>query len=374
VDVICQECGEANPQGEAFCSNCKAFLAWDSTTLIKAVREGGSPPGSTPPAATAARTASPQSTSGPSGPPLQPSPAGASAALGPTIAEPAPRPHDVASNPATSPMAGHGPALPTVGGETVPPTSKACPRCGQSNPRRVRFCTSCGYCFVRLAVPQSNEPSPAQAAAADRTARREYRRTLPAFYRWRRVGISVITVMALILAGVVTGGNPGRSFKDGWYWLTKQYVAVTPVVAAVDPTAVVQGSDPARLVDGTVKEFTMNWAPGSVAACGPAPGTSWMTLSITSTRIRRIVVYPGLDRENPKRAMQPLPKSIAISFDGGPCRLLGLSTSPGPVDIDIDSGEAVSQVRVGIAEAYPVGQDAEQAISITEIVLKKYPD
>jgi hypothetical protein len=86
------------------------------------------------------------------------------------------------------------------------------------------------------------------------------------------------------------------------------------------------------------------------------------------------VVYPGLDKDNPKRSMQALPKTIAVSFDGGACKLVGLSTSPGPIAIDIDSGVAVNQVNVAVAEAYPVGQDAEKAISFTEIALKRYPD
>jgi hypothetical protein len=256
----------------------------------------------------------------------------------------------------------------------MPPTTKACPTCGQVNSRRARFCTRCGYCFVRLKVPQGNRQTPAELAAADRVARRAYRRSLPPFYRWRRVGIGVLAVILVVLAGVVTRGDPGRFLRDGWYWLNKQYVAVPPISVQVDPAAVAPGSAAARLVDGTVNEFTMNWVPGSRATCGPAAGTAWITLLIEPARIRRIVVYPGLDPQNAKRTLQPLPKTMAVSFGDGPCQSVGLGADPGPILLDLDSGTDVTQVHLAIAEAYPAGADADPAISLTEVVLKKFPD
>ena len=225
---------------------------------------------------------------------------------------------------------------------------------------------------MRLKVPQAHRQSPAELAAADRVARRTYRRSLPAFYRWRRVGIAVLASILVVLAGVVTRGDPGRFLKDSWYWLNKEYVPVTPLSVEVEPATVAEGSDKARLVDGTVKELTMNWLPGSVSTCGPASGTGWITLNIEPSRIRRIVIYPGLDVGNADRTLQPLPRTLGVQFGDAPCRPVALGAAPGPVQLNLDSGQEGSQVRLAIAEAFAGG--SVPAISITEVVLKEYPD
>ena len=402
MDVICQDCGEANPQGATFCSNCKAFLSWDGTTLIKPVPDEKPPqPGPVPPTAgPVPPTPDPvPPASDQAAPPPRPGPApdqsrsahlgspGTSDPSGPT--GPSVHPSSQAGSPTTpqpiwtTPAAGTTPprSAPPAGSAgaaggvpPLPPTAKRCPTCGHINPQRLRFCTRCGYSFVRLKVPEGSRQTPAQLAAADRAARRAYRRTLPPFYRWRRVGIAVLAVVVVTLAGVVTRGNPGRFLKDGWSWLNKEYVVVTPTSVEVNPAAVFPGSGREKLIDGTVNEFTMNWVPGSVAACAPGAGTDWITLNIAPARIRRIVISPGLDAGNAKRTLQPVPKRLAVRFGDGPCQSVSLDAEPGPLRRDLDSGEEVSQVHLAIAEAFPAGADAEPAISITEVVLKKYPD
>ena len=359
MDLICEDCGEANPLDAEFCQHCKAFLAWDRTTLTRkitddtsAARQDATPPvvptrspGSTP--------SEPELWSVPSHPiPAAPDP--------PPPAEPlAPPPdqdHDLRRGPQ--------------------PTTTACPQCGQGNPRTVRYCTRCGYSFASAEVPDwSGASSPRSAAAMNRAARGEYRRSLPPFYRWRRVGIGAIAAVAVAAGGVaLSTHNPGGMARDAWYWLTKQYVEVSIVAAAVDPPgAAAPGSDPASLVDGSLQEFTMGWTPEGVSSCGPAPGTGRIILTTEPTRIRQVVLHPGLGADNPARARQPRPKTVGVRFGDGTCTSFALADTPGPVTLDVDSGMPVTRVEIGVAEAHDAPADAPRLISLTEIGLRSFP-
>ncbi len=463
IDLICEACGETNPAGSEFCSNCNEFLAWDRSVLIKPPgRRGASPPpgpGPVPPG------------SGPSAP-TQPGPAGQATpfyvsdpnaghaqpgypATPPVPSDqgypPAypPQPYATPADYPTQPLPAAGPGPGSAGtaydqggwdqqaydqqayeqqqwnqqaydqqygqqqwnqqaydqgqynqgqyeqgqyaqgqwgpgqnpsgydqGGYGPPSELTCPSCGQVNPGTKRFCARCGYSFVSSepADYQNAQPSAWSEAAVDRAAKREYRRSLPPLYRWRRVIIAVL-VAGLATAGIVVlHRDPVGIIKDVWYGLNRQYVPVTPVQATVLPAeAIAAEADPARLVDGTVEEFTMRWEPSAESRCGPAGNTGIIVLTFAPTRIRQVSILPGLAETNPQRPLQPLPKDLGLSFDDGPCRAFRLTNTVKQEPIKLDSEVAVTSVRIGIGSAYPAGTDAQPLISITEIRLQAYP-
>ena len=209
----------------------------------------------------------------------------------------------------------------------------------------------------------------------DRAARRAYRQSLPPLYRWRRVIIGFL-VVALGLGGLqAVGRHPVRWAVDKFYDVRNTTVIVGGVKAAVDPpTATAQGSDPAALTDLSVAGWTMNWVPAEQGTtCGGAPGTGAIVLTVAPTRIREIDLQAGLLGTDSNRLLEFRPESIGVSFDGGPCRNLPLTDVAEWQNLKVDSGVAVSTVRIGVDTAYPAPDGGQPRLSITEIVLRSRP-
>ncbi|WP_375425734.1 zinc ribbon domain-containing protein [uncultured Friedmanniella sp.] len=348
MDVICDACGGTNRAGAEFCVHCNAFLAWDGSggaappTTVRQV-----PPATSPTAATDAPTV-----------------------LNPTVVN-----STVATGTAWTPVTPSS-VTATMPQTEVGPVGETCPSCGLVNAPGLRFCAHCGYGFASSVPEQPGAPDPyadQSAAAADRAARRAYRRSLPPLYRWRRVLVSVV-VAVLVLGGLLWVRHPVRAARDTWYRVSKQYTLVSPVVAfVVPPTSTVPGSDPAALVDRTVREWTETWQPTSATACGAAPGTGEIVLTFAPTRIRRLQIVPGLDKSNPRRSQQLLPQEIGITYPGGRCQRVLLDRGDRQQPIRLDSGVRVTSVRIGIGSVYPGAPDTAQLVSLTEVVLLSYP-
>ncbi len=215
-----------------------------------------------------------------------------------------------------------------------PPAELTCPTCGTVNPGTRRYCGHCGYSFV---AAYGTDPyvdwsawTPQAMAARDREAAREYRRSLPPLYRWRRVIIGALVFVLFVGFGAVLQLGPVALAQDGWHRMAKQYVVVSGVQVMVNPTtASAPDSNPQALVDSSQQEWTMTWSPtGSSAACGAAPGTGTLIFTFPATRVRQVVVWSGLDAGNPQRALQPQPQVIGIGFPDGSCQ----SADPEPDD------------------------------------------
>jgi hypothetical protein len=345
MEMICDACGATNQAGAEFCVQCNAYLAWD------------------------------ESAAGPSGAAAATSGAGSepSAAAGPATATTTATAVVATAQDVTVPQ-------PVVTTEGYPATwaavGETCPTCGLVNRPELRFCAHCGYGFASSVPEQPGTPlayAELSGPAADRAARREYRRSLPPLYRWRRVLIGVL-LAALVLAGGLWVRHPVVAVRDAWYRVTKSYAPVTPVVAFVEPAGLTApGADPAALVDRTVREWTEPWQPTGTIACGAAPGTAEIVLTFAPTRIRQLQIVPGLDKANPKRGQQLLPQEIGITYPGRRCQRALLSQGDLQQPIRADSGAAVTSVRIGINTVFPGGAGAAPLVSVTEIVLQSYP-
>ena len=118
----------------------------------------------------------------------------------------------------------------------------------------------------------------------------------------------------------------------------------------------------------------MVWAPtGEATACGAAPGTGTLIFTFPATRVRQVVIWPGLDVDNQQRQLQLQPDRIGIGFPGGSCSSAELNAKGEAQRIAVDSGEPVTQLRLGIASTHPASPDIKPLISLTEVVIRDYP-
>ena len=118
----------------------------------------------------------------------------------------------------------------------------------------------------------------------------------------------------------------------------------------------------------------MAWAPtGESPTCGAAPGTGTLIFTFPATRVRQVIIWPGLDADNPQRELQLKPDRIGIGFPDGSCHPATLDPKAGAQRIAVDSGAPVTQLRLGIASTHSASPDTKPLISLTEVVIRTYP-
>lgn len=245
----------------------------------------------------------------------------------------------------------------------------------------------CGHCGVQFIGPSANGV-PVQPPARkrdtwwsrfwdrkDRLARREYRRSLPPLYRWRRV---IIVVLSLILVGgglTLIGHSPKAFVLARYYDIRGQTAPVSPVTATTIPDgASAPDTQPSQLVDGTAAAWAMPWtAETKGSGCGEAPTTAVIQLAFAPTRIRKIDVRAGLLDNNANRLMQFRPKTIWIAY-GDQCNSYPLADVQLQT-ITVDTKVPVSSLRVGVQDAFPPAQPAgvQPLLAFTEITLLARP-
>ncbi len=372
MDIICEACGVANKPGTEFCLSCGAYLAWDRSVLV-APR--------TQPAPAPQPVAPPPPVAAPPPPPAEPYRPGVAAPAPPTQPPPPPPPQ---AQPAPQPMPQLPPLAPQSAYAPTQPqpavASGACPACGRINDPSLRFCAKCGQ-LLGNSAPESGargtQPSrwSQLSQTRDRAARRAYRRSLPLFYRWRRVLIGLL-VVALGLVGLQgLGRHPVRWTIERFYDLRNTTVILTGVQAEVDPPeATAPESTPAALVDLNQAAWTMSWKPAEQGvSCGGAPGTGVIVLTVPRNRIRQIDLQAGLLADNAERPLQFRPQSIGVSFDGGACNSFPLEDKADWQSLKVDSLVPVSTIRIGVDTTYAAREDGQALLSITEILVKARP-
>lgn len=373
--MVCEECGETNKPGTEFCLFCGAYLGWQGSTTQTLPAQPAVP------AADPAPPAAPTPTRPAQRQPVPVAPIAPAASL-----PPAPSTHD---RPAQPPPQRPGPVAPAPAAavpspaEPAAPVAPRCPRCGRPVEEGRRFCR----CGQQLAAPPSQATTRARRSARlswwdrlwdskDRSARRAYRRSLPWFYRWRRVLITVLTLGLLGGGVVVIGGRPKEFVIARYYDLRGTTVALQSVTPVITPP---EGSDPdtppQALVDATGAAWSMRWtADTRGTACGPAPGTPVIEMTFAPTRIRAIDFRGGLLAADPDRNRQFRPREVGVVFGEGPCQTVTLQDLEFE-RIKIDSRSPVTTVRIGVQSAHPstVPDGVDQRLSFTEITLRSRP-
>ena len=84
-------------------------------------------------------------------------------------------------------------------------------------------------------------------------------------------------------------------------------------------------------------------------------------------------LYAGLSDSVPDRALQSRPKDLGVTFGNGVCRLVSLPDQYQTDAIVVDSGEAVTSVRIAVVSAYPAPAGGQELLSITEVSLLSRP-
>ncbi len=193
--------------------------------------------------------------------------------------------------------------------------------------------------------------------AQERAARREYRRSLPPSYRWRRAGVTVVAV--LLVGGLLTaiGHNPVSWATQRWYDLTDRTVVVQGLSLTAEPAdSVAPTFRLGSLVDGEpATAWATTWPAGSVggAPCGSTPaGVGRVVIELDpATRLRGVRVRAGLGDAG--RDAQPRPARLDLTFDGGPgCVSVPLEDRPGLQTQDLDTGGTVSRVVMSVGDVY----------------------
>lgn len=345
MDVVCEACGELNADAGAFCTSCGAFLAWEDNAATEPTAEAPSVgrPNPPPAAPTAAVDDHPGGT-----------------ASDPQPDAPAPPPARTAVL-------------------TPEPAGPGCPRCGLTNEPQRRFCAHCGEQIAALRV-EVDRPQPDQAAIRrrDRTNRQAYARTLPALYRWGRPVLVIMVLAVLITLAIAAGTDPLGWGRARWADLRGTLVAAPGVQVTVvggSDASQQQTGDPAALVDGTAAEWNLPWTvSGEAAGCGGAPGTATVELTLAQpTRIRAVEIRAGLGAGESDRPLQFRPKVVGIVVEDGACQSYPLADTAEPQRLDLDTGDPVSVIRIGVDSAYPAREDGQQRLSITEITLLTRP-
>ena len=356
IEDVCTACGERNPAGSAFCLYCGVYLGWDeaSTADQPATRQ------SVPSAETSAYSS---------------------------------------QNPIQSQSVQGQPVVqgqPNVQGQsTVPaqpitdrrPTEPLCPQCGQPNPATLRFCSKCGKA-LRPTQPISQAPRAAVPQTwwqrfwdpTDRRARREYRRSLPPLYRWRRVIIGVGLVVAVLVVLSLIGKDPVGWAKDKYYAVRGTLVVADPVgYAGSPPESVAQGYDAAALGSAAVDDaWATAWAPDALApldGCDGKPAAKGM-VQLTfqePLRVRRLDVVAGLPAADAKRPLQFRPSVLLVMYDGR-CTELPLKDSSELQQLTLDTGVPVTELLVAIGATYPARADAGQPLTaLTSLAVLSRP-
>jgi hypothetical protein len=241
-----------------------------------------------------------------------------------------------------------------------------------------RFCIKCGRQLV--ASTAGHQPPPTRKSAVqgwwqgvgnakDRAARRAYRQSLPAFYRWRRVAVSLLCVGAVggLLWG--TGFRPIAYALDRYWegrnnWLT----FVTYRATIVPPEAAGAGGVKA-LSDDSEEPWTTPWTVDTpVAQCGAATGSPELVLTWDEARsVQRLEIWAGA-ADPDVRPTQFRPTVIVITGEDGSCLAeQAVSEEPKETVVDLPGAPEQRSLRIGFAAVAAPGEGGEEALSVTEI-------
>ena len=406
--IVCKKCGNQNPDGETFCTSCRAFLEWSGE---KVVEEAPQPPplpptpepqpdfvdrvkqavgldksraDSAPPTPDlAAPVASVPTSTPPSAGltfPSTPSQAGVASPLqAPPVpaAQPAPAPFAaVAPQAAPAPPARlpqaiapaperprQAPKIDTATGQKFKPGDLICGQCGAGNSPDRHFCQRCGSSLslaVAAKTPWYRKLFPARQpiAAGDRRAVKVSAGASPAgaIFRWVALALIVVLVLAYaVVPGVRTKVNDsvGSAYTAARRHFSPVYDPVRPVSASASSAV---STHPARLTIDLLKPTY--WAANVATDKQPV-----LTLSFASpVDLDRILITSGAAQDYATLAR---PKDVHLVFSDKTSADLTLTDDPSPQAHDIMARQ-VTSVAIQIVSVYPSSQSTDVAINEVE--------
>lgn len=350
---VCTGCGEPNPPGTQFCLFCGIYLGWED-------QDGGR---SAEPAATAPAAATVGDEAD--------RPAGADQ----TPATGIDQTPDQASTQAMAPAAAGGAAAPAatsahaVTGAPVAPPAGACPSCGRENDPTRRFCGRCGAVLatgapVRAPLPRRPSWWQRLLRSDTRHARRAYRRSLPALYRWRRVAVAALLALLAGGAFALVGRDPVSFAVDRWYDLTNRLEPVQVVSARAEPeTSVIGDSTAQHVLDADpLTAWVTGWTPpAEPAACGAAPGGR-LTLTFPATRVRELQVITGVTNPS-ERLLQHVPTQLHVLLPDSTCQTVSLGRQAEVQTVPFDTGEPVTRLTFSIGAVHTADDERVQDVA-----------
>ena len=335
IEDVCTACGERNPAGSAFCLYCGVYLGWD---------EAGSAD------SPAARRSVP---------------AGEVSSEAPTRSDP------TLLQPGVQAQQGER-YQPSE--QHISPTEPLCPQCGRPNATTLRFCGRCGRALRPSRSPTHVGATPTTQSwwrrfwdPSDRRSRRAYRRSLPPFYRWRRVLITLGTIVAAVVLLSVVGTNPLGWTKDRYNDLRGTLVAVDQIVyTAEPPNSVADGWDVKALGSPAVDDAWVTAWPVQkllpAKGCGGKPAGPGMIRLIFEqpVRIRALDVLTGLPPDNSERQLLYRPKVLLVMYGTGQCSSLELQDVSTVQHLKMDTQAAVGSLTIAVGDAYEGPADARK--------------
>lgn len=356
MNDVCTGCGEPNPPGTQFCLFCGIYLGWED----RSDDPGGRQPAHEPAAPRDEDITAPLSD------PTAPLPLTPAAVQARGRAEPAT---------GTSAVAAHAPLeAPAV------TSGQACPSCGRPTAPGRRFCGHCGQVLgtgapVVTAQPRRRGWWQRLLRSDTRRARKDYRRSLPPLYRWRRVGVTALLAVLVVGGLAVIGRDPVGWTVARWYDLTNRLEPVADVRAeATPPESVVRENAPQGLLDlDAATAWVTGWTPPEQpAGCGEGRGGR-VVLTFPEARVRELRVITGVTNES-DRPLQHIPTQLDVMLPDGTCRFVPLGRSPELQEVAFDTGVPVGRLTVSIGEAHTADDERVQDVAgLTQLTLMARP-
>jgi hypothetical protein len=214
--------------------------------------------------------------------------------------------------------------------------------------------------------------------AAERAARRSYRRSLPPLYRWRRVLVALGVVGLLSALAFVLPVDPIDRAKDAWQRWTTDARAVSEVRAEADPANSVAPTYTAgSVVDGdSLNAWATAWPEGTRPPedCAGAAGVGGLVLSWDGdVEIDSLSIRAGLHPEAPDPDAAVQPKVVALLAEGE-CDQVTLKAGRDWQEVSVDLPVETSSVRLFVAEVFERDGGTPGLVAISELQVKTYTE
>ena len=392
--IVCKKCGNQNPDGETFCTSCRAFLEWAGEKVVEAPPEPLPLPRTPEPQPDFVdrvkqavgldkpkAVESPPPTPAAAANPLPPAPPSSPFATSPPVVVPVPQmgaapmaavaprtpdapaarlPQAVAPAPERPRQA---PKIDTATGQRFKPGDLICGQCGAGNSPERHFCQRCGANLsqaVLVKTPWYRKLFPARqpVAAGDRSAIKVSAGPSRAGTVFRFIALGLVAVVVLAYLAVPSVKTKVNNSVSSAYTAARRHFS--PVYDPVRPTSATGssavGTHPARLTIDLLKPTY--WAANTATDKQPV-----LKLVFSSpVDLDRILVTSGAAQDFATLAR---PKDVHLVFSDKSTTDLTLKDDPNPQAYDL-AAKQVTYVEIHIVTTYASAQSSDVAVNEVE--------